>query len=853
MEIERRGASFEGLAPLKSALVTLKAYHKGSHHDSSSQAYKALYKQQYLLILTAGSFRLYSTREVEEGAVTAPTPDDNSDLGQELETLRSTLLPSAGKGELRATSVTSFPQRPSPPASPPSDQMLCVSIALSSLLQAEVQPGGLLTLSFEPVWSQRAPSPAAAAFRGLLRPLVRPPPGPTSRQAREPASLAAPPPSAHTLRLVCADEAEARALAQAAREAAARLACALAWLDRGLPLPSERATVALVAAVDPGGGTQRVVATAPAWGAALAVPESVARAARAARGARGFAPAAGPLLRVWVSTGLGVVTLDLNPHRLAQAWDQEGAGEPGTKHTALVVSQRLPKELQRGTEGGSHLAARLECTLGVQGPLEALAEEAECEEEGACIRAVFVGRPAAAPQPPRPPQPGPIQRSITWADQVAPLTGPGRKASRVPGSMVAPTDAALPPSSPAGRDWRAELSRPAAAALAAAASHMAASLYAQAPLGNLPRWVTTVALPFCVLACGLGRRLGPGSERGPWWQVWRGPGKARCRQPGAHERAAEGLPATRQPLAPPAPPPWTLTLQSIEIVEERTLMPSLSVSRTLSWSGLAPASAVHAALPPGLLALTRAHPGVLTPDVAARFLAGLETEARAAAAMRGMVDFVTSRGMLDVAFRPQPAFAAVKRHYTHGLLGRARDGSVVELECLSQLPAAYPRLAREGVGQDELLAHLMFTYEYVFKVLDTAPLPGGKTYKIVDLGALSMGDLRSEGFKFISKAGALLAVNFPQRLHRAFLVNAPSWWSLAWKLVSPLITKKVRERMVVFGRGEQEAMRRDILEYIPAEELPSEYGGVRPGHGLEGSSLEADLHTYVQSMGSAVV
>lgn len=26
MEIERRGASFEGLAPLKSALVTLKAY-----------------------------------------------------------------------------------------------------------------------------------------------------------------------------------------------------------------------------------------------------------------------------------------------------------------------------------------------------------------------------------------------------------------------------------------------------------------------------------------------------------------------------------------------------------------------------------------------------------------------------------------------------------------------------------------------------------------------------------------------------------------------------------------------------------------------------------------------------------
>ena len=26
------------------------------------------------------------------------------------------------------------------------------------------------------------------------------------------------------------------------------------------------------------------------------------------------------------------------------------------------------------------------------------------------------------------------------------------------------------------------------------------------------------------------------------------------------------------------------------------------------------------------------------------------------------------------------------------------------------------------------------------------------------------------------QAGALLAVNFPQRLHRAFLINVPSWW-----------------------------------------------------------------------------
>lgn len=155
---------------------------------------------------------------------------------------------------------------------------------------------------------------------------------------------------------------------------------------------------------------------------------------------------------------------------------------------------------------------------------------------------------------------------------------------------------------------------------------------------------------------------------------------------------------------------------------------------------------------------------------------------------------------MDITARPQPAFEVIKRHYCHGLLGRALDGSIVELECLAQLPRSFPRILAAGVTEDQLLLHLYFTYEYVFKVLDTAPLPGGKTYKIVDLGDLSLPDLRSEGFRFISKvggkhgivlrgisrdsteislttqAGALLAVNFPQRLHKAFLVNVPSWW-----------------------------------------------------------------------------
>lgn len=309
-------------------------------------------------------------------------------------------------------------------------------------------------------------------------------------------------------------------------------------------------------------------------------------------------------------------------------------------------------------------------------------------------------------------------------------------------------------------------------------------------------WAAALAVP--LLAVGL-RRFGfgrSGRERvaethaqalasapgsgAPWsgsGQMDKGPGAPALGGRGPSVFGSSGTDLLASPQGGPSTTGWELVLRGVEIAEQRELLPAPPITRTLSWTGVAEEAAdPSAGLPASLRSLVREHPEVLSYDAAARFLAGLDTEAKALAGMQAMVDWVGANGMQGIVARRQPTFAVIKSHYTHGLLGRARDGSVVELECLSQLPAAFPRMVAAGVSQEALLAHLMFTYEYVFKVLDPAPLPGGKTYKIVDLGDMHMGDLRSEGFRFISKAGAVLAVNFPQRLHRAFLINVPSWW-----------------------------------------------------------------------------
>lgn len=98
-----------------------------------------------------------------------------------------------------------------------------------------------------------------------------------------------------------------------------------------------------------------------------------------------------------------------------------------------------------------------------------------------------------------------------------------------------------------------------------------------------------------------------------------------------------------------------------------------------------------------------------------------------------------------------------------------------------------------------MLAHLMLCFDFYFTQLDPRPLPDGESVNIVDLAGLRMSDAAGEAFRFISRAGGLLNLHFPLRLRRAFLINAPSWWGVVWRLVSPLIDSKTRELMCLYS------------------------------------------------------
>jgi hypothetical protein len=228
---------------------------------------------------------------------------------------------------------------------------------------------------------------------------------------------------------------------------------------------------------------------------------------------------------------------------------------------------------------------------------------------------------------------------------------------------------------------------------------------------------------------------------------------------------------------------------------------------TASFNSITPSVASDASAGPWLRAcrcgcrhLVARHPDVLDENMAERFVASYPSPSKAYAALQQCVEWRQARGMVGLLDRPHPKFAAIKHRYPHAALGWSRKKDcLVTLDCYGVWKQSYDALKADGVSEEELLAHLMLCFDFYFSRLDPRPLPHGKSINIVDLAGLKMSDAAGEAFRFISKAGALLNLHFPLRLRKAFLINAPSWWGVVWRLVSPLIDSKTRELMALYS------------------------------------------------------
>ncbi|TYZ68796.1 hypothetical protein PybrP1_005212 [[Pythium] brassicae (nom. inval.)] len=173
--------------------------------------------------------------------------------------------------------------------------------------------------------------------------------------------------------------------------------------------------------------------------------------------------------------------------------------------------------------------------------------------------------------------------------------------------------------------------------------------------------------------------------------------------------------------------------------------------------------------------------------------------------------------------RPAPHFDVMKESFLHFTHKKDKLGHPVSIEYLGAMKKSMENFLAHGVTEAEAVMHNILLQEFLWKVVDPRPYPEGVMLKIYDLKGISMADVSGDVFNYTKQLGEVVAEYNPERIYQVFIINPPSWFNFIWKLVSPLINPKTRERVHVL-RGQKD-IQKALLEFVDPENLPVEYGG----------------------------
>jgi hypothetical protein len=170
-------------------------------------------------------------------------------------------------------------------------------------------------------------------------------------------------------------------------------------------------------------------------------------------------------------------------------------------------------------------------------------------------------------------------------------------------------------------------------------------------------------------------------------------------------------------------------------------------------------------------------------------------------------------------FEAWPDFELIKQHYPHFLHGRGRSGEPVFFE---QPPKTDLKALREGgIELDALLMHYGMVCEFQWQYVERDDMQ--RSIYIIDLDGIRMSDFVGECVDYVKRASEFTSQHYPERAGTVFVVNVPYWFKMIWNMVSKWVDETTLKKIFVV-RGKDQIYS-TLLEKIPEENIPTEYGG----------------------------
>jgi hypothetical protein len=176
-------------------------------------------------------------------------------------------------------------------------------------------------------------------------------------------------------------------------------------------------------------------------------------------------------------------------------------------------------------------------------------------------------------------------------------------------------------------------------------------------------------------------------------------------------------------------------------------------------------------------------------------------------------------GIDTILVEPHLDFELIKSHYPHYYHLRGLNGEPVFFE---QPPKTNLQAMRKGgVKLQGLLNHYAMVTEFQWQYIERDDF--ARSITVVDLEGMRIMDFVGECVEYVKSCSDFTGQHFPERAGFVLVINVPGWFQMIWNVVKPMVDE-VTLRKINILRG-KEAILEALLEKIPIENIPPEYGG----------------------------
>lgn len=170
----------------------------------------------------------------------------------------------------------------------------------------------------------------------------------------------------------------------------------------------------------------------------------------------------------------------------------------------------------------------------------------------------------------------------------------------------------------------------------------------------------------------------------------------------------------------------------------------------------------------------------------------------------------------------RPKKKEIKLYVTGGLHKCDKDGDLLWIDRMGQVDG---KGLVKAFGSDEIVRYEIFRQEKMQERFEEESKKQGRLVDrltaIQDLSGLGVKHLNPgalKAFKMMVKIGT---DNYPERLKRCFLINAPPFFPKMWNTVKGYFDPRTQKKITVLGTDYLETLK----QYIPEENIPAFLGG----------------------------